>query len=97
MTELEAINILETEIKKTVTSFKIDVIARDYGDRCSEYTATIVAIVKDDLISTQTLKDIRDRLMNDGITEIMVVGTKKDLKDLSFEILTIEADILIGE
>ena len=96
MTEEHAISIIETELKKTISSVKIDIIKRNFTE-CSEYIAVIVAIFKDDAVLQQTFTDLRDRFMSDGITEISIIGTVKDLQDLDFEILTLEAQITIGE
>lgn len=96
MTEANAISIIKTEVAKTISSFDIDVISRNF-EKCSEYIATIVVIFKDDSIQPQTFIDLRDKLMNDGITEIRFVNTQKDLKDMNFEVLTLEAEIFIGE
>ena len=64
MTELEAKNIISNEIKKTILSFDIDVIGRDFRDRCSEYIAQIVVIVKDEMITEQTISDLKNKLIN---------------------------------
>jgi len=94
MTEIEAKSIIETEVKKSVNSFNIDVVSRVFIG-CTKYQADIVVILKDDVITHQTLKDLTDYIMNEGIEELKIVGTKKDLRDLDFEILTIEAEIII--
>jgi len=95
MTENEAKNIISTEIKKTIQSFTIDVISRDFIG-CTKYTAKIVSIFKDDEITSKTLKDITDKFVDDGLTDFRIIGTSKDLRDLEYEILTIEANITIG-
>lgn len=94
MTELEAINYIKVEVDKSINGAVIDVISRRY-DGMSIYSATIVVIVKDDSISPQTLLDLYEKIKNDSL-DIEVVGTSKDIKDLKFEVLTLEANITIG-
>lgn len=93
MTELEAIEIIKTEVSKTINGFHIEVITRKY-DGMSTYDATIVVILKDDVIGPQTLVDIYEKIKNNSL-DIDVVGTSKDIKDLKFEVLTLEAKITL--
>lgn len=94
MTESEAINIIKLEVEKTIPAISIKVLERNFKG-CSIYTATIMAYTKDGTIIEQTLKDIIYKITNDGITDIKVVGTKRDLNDVDFEILICEAEIII--
>lgn len=96
MTELQAISIIETELDKTLNGYKIKVISREFY-AFSEYSAQIVVIMKDEELLPQTLEDLYNKLKNDSITEIEIKSTNKDLKELDFEILSLEANITIGE
>lgn len=95
MTEIQAIDYIKTEVSKTISGFHIDVISRKYVGM-STYDATIAVILKDDVIIPQTLLDIYNKIKNDSL-DIEVVGTSKDIKDLKFEVLTLQATIIIGE
>lgn len=96
MTELEAISIIETEILKTIPSFKTKIVSRDFYS-FSEYTATIAIILKEDLIQPQTLLDLYTKLKSDSITEIELNNTSINLNDLDFEVFTLSAKITIGD
>jgi|GEM_PF-4143511 len=96
MTESEAISIIETEILKTIPSFKTNIVSRDFHS-FSEYTATIAIILKEDVLTKQTLLDLYTKLKNDSITEIEISNTSINLNDLDFEVLTLSANITIGE
>lgn len=96
MTEIEAINIIDAEISKTVSGHKVVVVTRKY-DGMSIYVASIAVIMKDNVITPQTLVDMYNKIKNDSLDGMNVIGTSKEIKDLSFEVLTIEAEITIGE
>lgn len=91
MTESSVISLLNEEIEKTLKGHKIEVIQRDTQDRCSGYIATIVVIAKE--ILPKTIFDIQKRLQEDGDSEIKVIGTQKDLREIDFEILKVEVEI----
>ena len=95
MSEVEAIAYINTEVSKTVQASSTEVIARKY-EGMSIYKATIVVIMDDDVLVPQTLIDLYNKIKNDSL-DMNVVGTSKDIKDLTFEVLTIEAEITIGE
>jgi len=95
MTEIEAVNYVKAEIDKTIDGYNIEIIGRKY-DGMSIYIATIAVILKDDVIQPQTLVDIYEKIKNDSL-DIEVIGTSKDIRDLKFEVLTLQAEITIGE
>lgn len=71
--------------------YKIETIQRDSSQRCSGYLATIVVIAKS--IPIQLMFDLQNKLHDDGITDIEVIGTQRDLREMDFEILKVEAQI----
>jgi hypothetical protein len=94
MTELEAISIIKTEVEKTIGAFDVVVASRKYNGRMSIYDAQIAVVSKDDSIQPQTLVDLYEKIKNDSI-EMEVLGTSLDVKDMKFEILTIEAEVTL--
>ena len=92
MTELEAIEIIRVEVEKSLDSFDIVVVSRQYNGRMSIYDAKIAVVAQAGLIKPQTLVDLYEKIKNDSI-EMEVIGTSLDVKEMSFEVLTIEAEI----
>ncbi len=92
MTESDIVASIKTEVRKTINGFDIKVIKREFSS-ISKYIATIAVIAKNSEIQTQTLSDVINYFVEHGDDRVRINGTQRELKDLDFEILIIEAEV----
>jgi len=92
MTETEIVNQIKTEIEKTIKGSKVEVIKRTFIG-VSKYKATIAVIAKDQSFTPTILLSVITYFIENGNEKVEVLGTSRDLRDLDFEVLTIDAEI----
>lgn len=93
MSEAEVIDIIKAQCDKTLSGYSVVVLTRDATGVCSGYDAQIAVITKDGAISPRTVFDLQEHLHEAGVVDIRVQGTEKNIKDISFEFLKLEATI----
>ena len=92
MTESEIVEQIKTEIEKTIKGSTIEVIKRTFIG-VSKYKATIAVIAKDKSFTPEIISSVITYFIEEGNEKVEVLGTSRDLRELDFEVLTIDAEI----
>lgn len=92
MTETYAVNEIKTVLNTQSLTYEIKVINRKFSG-LSRYTAFIGVIAKEGLIDTALLKALKEMFVNEGSGDFNFDETQIDMKNLSYDVLVIQADI----
>jgi len=87
----EAIEKIKDSIPLDSNSYEIKLIKRKFNG-ISKYIAVIAVISKEGLIDDSVIKGIAT-MIEDGNDDFSIEGTQVDMKDFSFDILLINAEI----